>query len=438
MMNTIPMLTKFLADPKAFEMFITGRAGTGKTTTAKSLVQHLMDNSIDYVVCAFTHKACNVLASKLPNGAKITTLHSYLKKRPGINEHATRREHVSINSVMGLSEKPTLVIVDEYSMVGEKDYMDLVAMQDPQFEGDPYIKVLYIGDPYQLPPVGDMQTIRPRKPYWLELVKVYRTNHVDLLDAMAKCIEMLNGSDLEPIRSSKNLVRGQDLVKSYKASASADKVCLAWTNKAVQRLNTAIAGKSLPDPGDNLWNATLRHELVYEGTPDFVDSISTAVGYLPLGTKYKTLEFLLGQPEISFAKVYNQTLEEEQVIAYIFGHYNYKLRLQELTDAAVQSNSAIVSTTNGANPAEWSRNNHTHKLAKERSLAWRKLISFKESVCCVDFTYAMTVHKSQGSTYDEVYLDSEDLSKCGETNMEMYLKLFYVAISRASKKVVTN
>ncbi|MGL5567505.1 MAG: ATP-binding domain-containing protein [Plesiomonas sp.] len=50
----------------------------------------------------------------------------------------------------------------------------------------------------------------------------------------------------------------------------------------------------------------------------------------------------------------------------------------------------------------------------------------------------MTVHKSQGSTYDTVYVDTEDLYRCAAINIKQYLKLMYVALSRASNKVITN
>lgn len=430
------MITKLLADPKCWEGYITGRAGTGKTTTLKEVVEHLIANNVSYVVCAFTHKACGVLAAKLPEEANITTLHSYLNKRPGINEHADKTQHIDISRRHSASERVQLVIVDEYSMVGEQDYVDLLEMMDPHAD-EPPIKCLFVGDPYQLPPVGDMQTINPRKPYWLELTKVYRTEHGDLLDAMTDIVEMINGRDIEPLRSSENLIRGQDLVKSYLSSASTDKVCLAWTNKAVQDLNVAIAGKPLPSLGDELFCATTRHKLIYEGIPNQVEAVLTPTGYLGLGTKYKTLEFLLEQDFINWIQVHNLTLGETHIFACVFGHYTYKQVLEQLKQDAVKANN-VIKAKGVTEVAQWARSNPKSPLAKQRAKSWRTLLAVREAVMCIDFPYAMTIHKSQGSTYEEVYLDSEDLSLCGNTNMEMYLKLFYVAISRASKKVITN
>lgn len=439
MTDATQMIQAFLEDENAWQMFITGRAGTGKTTSLAEVVSYLMDNDISYVVCAFTHKACGVLQSKLPAGAIIETLHRYLRKRPGINEHATKLQHVNVNTKMGDSARPQIVIVDEYSMVGERDYCSLMELTDEEYEGHGKIKLVYVGDPYQLLPVGDQQTITPRKPYWLELKHVYRTENNDLLDLMTRLVGMLNGDELEPLEPSSNFIRGQNLARAYRSSLSTDKVCLAWTNRAVEELNQAIASKKRPESSDSLWCPTLRQEFYFDFTlsPSEVESVMTPRGLLPLNTKFKTLEFLTTMRGIEYAAVYNQTIEERQVLAYVFGHYQYKLMLEQLTTDAVSINQKIqVQTT--LSPAEWARANPQTNLAQERAKAWRKLLAFKEAVVCLDFPYAMTIHKSQGSTYEEVYLDSDDLALCGNTNLDMYLRLFYVAVSRASKKVITN
>ena len=125
----------FLADKEAWDMFITGAAGTGKTTKLAQLVQHCIDIELPYVVCAFTHKACGILRSKLPTNTRVQTLHSYLSKRPMINTNATKKEHVNVNARTGDVDKiPKIMFLDEYSMVGEKDFMDIREQQDPAYE----------------------------------------------------------------------------------------------------------------------------------------------------------------------------------------------------------------------------------------------------------------------------------------------------------------
>lgn len=442
-MSALDMLKAFLDDEKAFSMFLEGRAGTGKTTTTGQLVKHLIDNEIPYVVCAFTHKACGVLASKLPNGANITTLHKFLKKRPGVNEDALHQKQVSVNYQHGKVERPRIILVDEYSQVGERDYLSLLELQDIEDdEGNPIVpvKTLYIGDPYQLPPVGDLQTIRPRKPYHLTLDKVYRTDHDDIMDAMTMLVQAIDGGEPIPIPSSANIIRGADIVEAYKASDQ-DKAILAWTNKAVQDLNAAIEGKSFPGPGDFIYCSTTRRtlEFLYLVQHHFVTEIQGPVKPIPLGTKFKTLEFLLSRPDLNFMQVRDVDLDEEYTIATVFGSSNYVYKAKELRQDAVSINQEIAMDHAGqATPAQWAKANYHHPLAKERGHIWRRALTFNEAVLQTDFAHAITVHKSQGSTYEEVYIDTEDLAKCAEADFTLYLKLFYVALSRASKRVITN
>ena len=120
-----------------------------------------------------------------------------------------------------------------------------------------------------------------------------------------------------------------------------------------------------------------------------------------------------------------------------FGHYEYKVARETLEQAAVQSNNEIEKKHIGHRAAGWARANPRTPLARKRAKAWRDCLSFKDCTICIDFPYAMTVHKSQGSTFNTVFVDTDDIAQCAERDFNMYLKLTYVAISRASHKVFT-
>ena len=125
-------------------------------------------------------------------------------------------------------------------------------------------------------------------------------------------------------------------------------------------------------------------------------------------------------------------------MAVEFGHYNHKVELEQLKAEAAESNRKIESEFRGYKAAGWAKTNATHPLARKRAKAWRDFLSYNESVVCIDFAHAMTVHKSQGSTYGIVLVDTQDLYRAAEFSFEQYLKLMYVALSRASEKVITN
>lgn len=429
----------FMADDNAWDMYVTGAAGTGKTTDMATMVQHCMDNEIPALVSAFTHKACGILRSKLPEGAKVTTLHSFLSKRPTINQHATNSKQIQQNRRVGKAEIVRVLFVDEYSMVGEQDLMDLRAAQDEDYDGHPELKVVWIGDPNQLPPVGDMQSVRPSGKYQVKLTKIYRQAMTNpLMQPLQQLVSFINGEPAEPLATSSKFVRGQDIVKAYQ-EAGDDKVLLAYTNARVQQLNASVQGYTEPKVGDKLFSPCTREFYTFDGWFEGpVSRIDRSFGGpLELGTKYKTLEHLLTLPDIRYAKV-EDAEGNALLFATTFGHSDYRLRDSALKTEAANSNAAIEREHPGFKAAGWAKANAKKPLARRRAKAWRDFLTYDECVVCLDFAHAMTVHKSQGSTYDTVVVDTEDLAKVLERDYTLYLKLMYVAISRASNQVITN
>jgi ATP-dependent exoDNAse (exonuclease V) alpha subunit len=66
---------------------------------------------------------------------------------------------------------------------------------------------------------------------------------------------------------------------------------------------------------------------------------------------------------------------------------------------------------------------------------WPAYFMFTEQFSEVQSVYAMTVHRSQGSTFGTVFVDLLDISKNRGRAVEM-AKLLYVAASRPSKFLV--
>ncbi len=433
----IEVFRDFLADETAFDMFITGRAGTGKTTDMATLVQYCKDHNIGHVVSAYTHKACGVLSSKLPDKTKIVTLDSFLCKRPTIDQNATDIKRLQSSSKVGAAQETKILFVDEYSMVGEGDVALMRSEQDPEYSGIPRMKVVWLGDPYQLPPVGAKPGIEPHGDYQVLLTEIKRRAADNPLGTpIDMLVSFIEGEEPEPLPENANFVRGQDIVESYKAHD--DAVILAYTNERVESLNALIQGRMEPESGDKLFCPTMQKTFIFNGWVDNPTEVTLPFGEpLVLGTKYRTLEYLHTMDDVLFADV---TTEEgdDVIMAVTFGHYNYKLKLGVLKAEAAESNQAIERHKPGYKAAAWAKVHNTHSLARKRAHAWREFLTFDECVVCMDFAHAMTVHKSQGSTFDVVCVDTEDVYKAAHFSFVNYLKLMYVALSRASKKVITN
>lgn len=434
------MFEEFIHDEEAWDMFITGRPGTGKTTSLGDMIQYCMDNQIEYTACAYTHKACNILRSKLPPKAEVRTLHSFLRKRPTINTLATKEKHIEKTVKVGASDALTILFIDEFSMVGEEDLMDIRSLQDPDYDGNPGMKVVWIGDMNQLPPVKDMDAVVPREPYWQKLTKIYRQEAGNpLLDTIHELADIIEGiEDPHPLKRHETFVQQDDLLEGYREDDS-DKVILVYTNERVQDLNFEIMDRDYPIKNDRLFcNTSHGYYTLADTVPKEAISLVDRLWDDPLGfnSKYKTLEFLISMDICDFMNVVNGD-GDTFTFPVIFGTYNYKQYLHQFGKAASEINYQIQREFT-QNPAKWAANNPHHKLARQRALAWRKYLTFKDTVLCMDFDKAMTVHKSQGSTFETVYLDVNNLEICKAKNFNLYARLYYVAVSRASKKVITN
>ena len=86
---------------------------------------------------------------------------------------------------------------------------------------------------------------------------------------------------------------------------------------------------------------------------------------------------------------------------------------------------------------EFNRYEKTVRALKKQALegdkyCWAKYYALIEGFAKVDYAYAMTVHKSQGSTFKEVFVDHRDLCLC---KLKERQKLIYVAVTRPSERL---
>jgi exodeoxyribonuclease-5 len=72
------------------------------------------------------------------------------------------------------------------------------------------------------------------------------------------------------------------------------------------------------------------------------------------------------------------------------------------------------------------------ETAKDDGSKWERYYELRERFARVDYAYASTVHKAQGSTFDTVFVDRRDLQACrGEERRA----LLYVAVTRPARRL---
>lgn len=171
--HAIDLITTWLSDLKQPDFKLGGYAGTGKTTILKFFRKHVEKTHSTHV-CAFTGKAVDVLGRKGINGS---TIHSLIYDCENIKGVLHWHKKAT------LKEDPDVIIVDESSMINRELLADLRSYG---------IKLLFVGDPGQLEPVGDNPNLMAQPDFVLS--KIHRQAEKSPIIAYANQVR-LGGSE---------------------------------------------------------------------------------------------------------------------------------------------------------------------------------------------------------------------------------------------------
>lgn len=212
-------LESFL-ESKDSVFILKGYAGTGKTTLIKGLVEALDNEKKNFLVCAPTGRASKILRNKTGYGKTIhSTIYDFDNLITINSENEDFAEHSFQFSfpIIKLQEN-TIIIVDEASMISSKEsknelfnFGTNILLNDlltfAQLHNS-HNKMIIIGDPAQLPPVGDNNSWALEKSFFDDkkilarevfLTQVMRQNNNLILEnamSIRKCIENPNHKEL--------------------------------------------------------------------------------------------------------------------------------------------------------------------------------------------------------------------------------------------------
>ena len=402
--------------------YITGYAGTGKSTALlKQLTTIAGKDKDDTIVLCPTHKAAHRLLPKIPFGIEIKTIHSLLGWIPAINENAEKIEHIDIVAKTDRKiEEYNTFIIDEGGMMSEEMFMELVAkIEDARNFDTESIKIYVYLDPYQLLPVKGRQ-IQLDEEFTTKLTTQHRAESPDVVALFTKFVEFLEGTNTKDLKidfsenvkkvSTTEAVQLFDITKDRLLAYTNEVV--GWYNKEISIYNgiQSFVGQQV-QLGSN-------PDLVY--VEDMIDKSSVVLS--DVITWYLDSELLLQNSKIS-AK-------------YMELEFNTLLKLDgaEFAKVAINGTTKIVPVVLGIYNA-YSLTKQI-KAAAIKDKKNYKFIYALNKAYTMDYKFASTVHKAQGSEFDAVFVDVNDIKKSILPNYyDTYARLMYVALSRAKKKV---
>ena len=278
--TSLTKLEAFLASPVQVFM-LKGYAGSGKTTILKGLVEYLNSNKKEFILMAPTGRAAKVLRDKTGYGVTIHKGIYNFSKLVSVNQDAEDDAEHSFHYVFPINELGTtekIIIVDESSMISSVESKnelftfgtnillnDLLTYTRLQTSKS---KIIFVGDPAQLPPYGDNKSLALDKAYFndldmaveeTEMTEVLRQGDNLILENAKKIRELLeveNRTQLQFKFDQESFIRteaidiAEKFASYYPVPEIGNGVVISFSNAQCYHYNSAIREQIFPGQKD--------------------------------------------------------------------------------------------------------------------------------------------------------------------------------------------
>ena len=462
-------IQSFVLDDKQDAFILRGSAGTGKTTLIAKLVDTLDFMNLSYGLLAPTGRAARILGNKIKQIAPTAhcegaTIHSaiYTLDHMEVNEGAETANDPGLRMFFPLKEEESMLslfVIDESSMVGDKetlgdvmrfgtgrllkDVITYARIRRPGRTDDHITKLLFVGDPAQLPPVGENSSPALDDDYLrsehklqvssFDLKNVMRQARgsaildraTELRDALlAKSFNTFslqpNQQDIEQVESQKAI----DLVVEGLQQKDSN-VVVVHSNATALKYNRNIRERRWGNPG-----------------------LPIQAGDTLLVNKNSTTHALSNG---DLVKVIEVAPDSKHVPVHLKGGHEVELWFRDVTVAFRDSSGHIIQT-----PCKVLENLLTSPHRELSALEQRALLvdfrkrhpdlqpksaEFRKTIrrdpyfnaLQVKYGYVMTCHKAQGGEWSTVIVDFE--ANVGARNASFF-RWSYTAITRAARKLI--
>lgn len=433
---------------------LSGFAGTGKTTITKFFIEKLRHDAIfsrpvRLCVCAPTHNAKKHIERSV--GAPGHTLQRLLGLAPdmSVDEFDPHKPEFVAKRASTLSEYD-LVVLDEASMVNKPLFKFINEHIGTR------TKLLILGDPGQLPPVGEKLSVI----FTSELIRA----HAELtsVERNAGPIAIVSAIIRNNPTSRYDLFEHSDMVDTDEFGNETGIKFQYLKEFGTEVLNKFLSQDYIDDPNyakimtwrnsqASWWNSNLRRRRVAQMHPGLPmlpvmqgDILMAHQGYegkIQNGNDYMVLHVVPQQ----FMCQYPKGNGFDSVVLDTYGTNLVNV------DTGATTFAHILDQDNQKNVDRYMKAHWAYVgMTKDNKDAWQQYFMFRAWCMLMhpiqtrpdgkftitkdlDYAYAITTHKAQGREYNNVFVDAPDMNANWSVTERNSLK--YVAISRAMDMV---
>lgn len=394
------MFKEFVDSCQYSKFLLTGCAGSGKSFLTRIFVEYVLEQNKSICVLAPTHKALGVIKIYLNDiNVKINTVAKFLFKKQKFLEDG--QITFVRDSNLFLKQKYDYIFIDEASMVDIDDFNCFAMLRS---------KIVFIGDSYQLPPVGEKTSIIfEHVDYVANLTNTVRTSHNSLQNIYNKfrnnvfeneCSLQLENEEQVKVYDSRN-----DFYLCISQNFKNDGSCkiIAYRNAMVDIYNQYVRKvlfntDDLYTPGEQLIFTQNFSEEYTNNTEVVVKHVNVINETHPFtGEKYEVYKLELMDDNI----LYKVTHKSKSIYDAYFADMLYDIK-----------------------------KSCTKNKSKKMARYYLYKYAFDPPIV---YSYALTAYKSQGSTIHTTFIDLDDIFYSMVDKDELVMKkAMYTSITRAS------
>lgn len=460
-----PMITLSPSQKEAFEkirefinsdaqiFILKGHAGTGKTTLIQQLTFYFKEIEYPYQLLATTGRAASILGSKI--NELTSTVHSFTYNFDGIigdNEEAYTTDDNSLFGSMKLlfgiknmsDEKFKLVIVDESSMLSSQisDESDSARFGsgiviDDFFSAIGDKKVIFTGDPCQIPPINQPNSPALTQEYFTDLGKsvvefelkenMRIEDKNDILDLARDVRSYINSEITQKQRYVKLPAKNRrdttvttdqgELFEHFYNSIIEDShnsIAICLTNKFRNDINSRVRMRKYGDS-----NAPLQvGEMLLVTQNNYLTGINNGELIVVLEIGAKKQNAFLNYSEVKIRKLSDN--KEYSLLICIDAILNIHGNI-----SSSQHQSMMISFSREMKAKGISSKDRAYNIALQSDPYLNSLRA--------NFGYCLTCHKAQGGEWQNVFFFLNK-SMYGLPQKQM-LQLWYTGITRSKKRL---